>query len=459
MIRRPVGLGMTLTELLVVIAVLGILVTLLIPATSNLLGRVNETVCASQLRSIGQAAVLARQDAGANGQIASANWQVTLYPKVDKAAKVFLCPDGPVPVNDSSGEVTPPTPGGEDIEGNYVIVQSFYPWSDRWESGYDTYAPGGYPLSDDSPWILHFSQHQKDTITTTDSYGNPNPPCYFGYNNAFWAQWDPVLNRWAPPSTYVYESDGSGTSYWGITFGIHWGSAYTNVFMKAEPAGSGGGVRLWTNHEAISGTYSSTFSVLTTEASESVVTSKGVGRLAPSTGFAMQQRHDLPGSYHVPQPGQTLGYLTTGPGPILQTERCHSSSICPNAPGQCDGRNDWIIIGEGKATIPGAPGAPGTAGGFNCTNYGMNSLAGGMSRPEQIFALDYADTIAKPEEDNWSAATWDADSDGRLDFARHRVRGGQGRVNVLFVDGVVRSMTAAEIDPLFQELRDRYWKP
>ena len=75
---------------------------------------------------------------------------------------------------------------------------------------------------------------------------------------------------------------------------------------------------------------------------------------------------------------ETLGELTTGPGPILQTERCHASDICPG----CDGSGDWIILGAGAADPDDPDG--GTEGGFNCTNYGMNNLAGGTDRGDRI---------------------------------------------------------------------------
>jgi prepilin-type processing-associated H-X9-DG protein len=248
-----------------------------------------------------------------------------------------------------------------------------------------------------------------------------------------------------PPKTYVYEPDGTGVSYWGVNIGNS-GGRYVCFFLKAEPV-SGGGMKIWTHYEARATGYQ--FGVMTTDANEDVQTNKGPARLAAGAAFAMKQQHDLGGvaPFYVPRPGQTMGSLTTGPGPILQSQWCHPSEICSG----CDGRNDWLIVGAGNAATPGNP----SSGGSNCTNYGMNNLAGGMGRRNQVFALDYGDTVAKPEEDSWTAPTWDADGNGRPDFARHA----DGWANVLFVGGSVRLMTPAEMDPVYQELRDRYWKP
>ena len=456
--RFPSPRGFTLTELLVVVAVLAVLVTLLVPTLSNLLARVNETLCASQLRAIGQAATLTRHDAGVWGQISSANWQVTLYPKVDKAAKVFLCPDGPVPAAASNeGATTPPTPGGDSIETNYIIVDRFG-WSGGvWRTWGDEFPPGGVTLDDDSPWIMHFSQRQRDTERSLNGL-------LFGDPSAFWLHEDKNTRGygwWGPNMDHVYESDGSGVSYWGALTAVRFsGGNYTKVFVKSEPAT--GGIKLWTHWEARGG---GNWCALISQVSENVQTSKGTVRLVPDAAFSMSWLHDGVDDntgaiiYRVPRPGETVGDLTAGPGPLLTNDLCFQcKSCCPHYPTRCNGINDWIILGAGESSNPSTPGSGGSSG-YNCTNYGMNSLAGAMGRPEQIFALDYADTIAKPEEDNWTAPTWDADSDGRLDFARHAVRGAKERANVLFVGGEVRSMTPAEIDPLYQELRDRCWKP
>ncbi|MCE5325701.1 MAG: prepilin-type N-terminal cleavage/methylation domain-containing protein [Planctomycetaceae bacterium] len=448
----------TLTELLIVIAVMAILATLLIPAASSLLGRVNETTCAGQLRAIGSAAALAQQEGKANGKISTVNWQVTLFPKVDNAAKVFLCPDGPVPVSESSEEDPPsaPVPGGPGIAAQYVLCKVFGGWGVWYSSDYAGWPIGGVPLDDDSPWIIHFSQHQRDTITAGDSYGGQTPRRYLGDPEAFWFVWYTDLNRWGPPS-YIYEPDGTGVSYWALNVGWFAGR-YCSYFMKTEPAA--GGERLWTHWEAASAP--GHLLTLISQASETVVTNKGPTRLISGAAFSMSMLHGLWVSetriYPVPQPGQTIGDLTCGPGPLLINAKCQMSQLCPNYPhweSPCNGRDDWIVLGGGSGGDEGSGGADGSAqSGFNCTNYGMNSQAGSMSRLEQIFAMDYGDTVVKPEEDNWTAPTWDADGDGQVDFARHR-----GRVNALLVDGSVRSMAPADIDPQYEDLRNRFWMP
>ncbi|MCE5279535.1 MAG: H-X9-DG-CTERM domain-containing protein [Planctomycetaceae bacterium] len=442
----------TLSELLVVVAVLAVLVALLLPAGANLLRRVNDITCRNNLKRIGEAAAMVVGAGGKKNDLTAANWYVTLSPKVDKAGRIFYCPEGPQPTALSGDDGGSVIPGGGNVESNYVLVRTHYAQANfAW--GYDTYVGAGYPLSDDSPWMLHFSQHQKSTVT--DGSGR-----YFGDTGAYWG-----TGKALPLQDIAYVPDGTGSSYWGVTFGTWWGAACTNVFMKVEPDGKG--VRLWTQWDGIAGSWWSTYACLWATANENCPTSKGPMGLARDCAFATAVLHGVnhwgPLCY---APNTPNGYawvvnngvttyetqLWQGPGPgLLQTEGCSGGQ--PGCSGGCTGRNDWIILGDPT----GSPEPPSGGGGqivYSATNYGMNEQAVAMSRGGQILALDYPDTVAKPTEDNWNGPTWDADGDGTLDFARHG-----GRVNVLFVDGTVRQMTPDEIDPQDQAMRATYWMP
>ncbi|MCE5279995.1 MAG: prepilin-type N-terminal cleavage/methylation domain-containing protein [Planctomycetaceae bacterium] len=85
--HRSPSQGMTLTELLIVVAVIAILVTLLIPAGGAFLDRVADTRCKSNLNNISQALHV-----GAKGVPAVANWTSTVVANATPA--VLACPKG-----------------------------------------------------------------------------------------------------------------------------------------------------------------------------------------------------------------------------------------------------------------------------------------------------------------------------------------------------------------------------
>ena len=87
------------------------------------------------------------------------------------------------------------------------------------------------------------------------------------------------------------------------------------------------------------------------------------------------------------------------------------------------------------------------------SNYAMNAHTVGEDRVGKIMAMDYIWVTAR-STDNWSGESFDANTDGVLDFARHN-----GRLNVLFHGGEVRSMRPDEIDPSNVTIEAGYWLP
>lgn len=86
------------------------------------------------------------------------------------------------------------------------------------------------------------------------------------------------------------------------------------------------------------------------------------------------------------------------------------------------------------------------------TSYGMNSQVGSLrSGGGKVLALDYERIVAQ-SADLW--ADWDDDEDGVPIFARH-----PGGINVLFVDGSVKTMDPWEIDPIASWIAKTYWNP
>jgi prepilin-type N-terminal cleavage/methylation domain-containing protein/prepilin-type processing-associated H-X9-DG protein len=172
------GFGFTLVELLVVIAILALLLSLLMPAVQQALGRGRATVCRSNLRQLGQAVMLYAADNGGVTPPAATympnfvTWGRILAPYVDmplqgpyRSMGVFGCPEvrgqtHPVPaagIASYSGNtwsfqdqsVVPPIPYAPDTErrafnrrlstiGNpselYLIFDGGYYRSEAWHN-------------------------------------------------------------------------------------------------------------------------------------------------------------------------------------------------------------------------------------------------------------------------------------------------------------------------------------
>ena len=90
----------TIIELLIVIAIIGILAAMLLPALKTANDTANRIVCASNLKQLGTAFAMYVNDYNDftptcqsmyNGSL-STNWPCALYPELNGNAKVFHCP-------------------------------------------------------------------------------------------------------------------------------------------------------------------------------------------------------------------------------------------------------------------------------------------------------------------------------------------------------------------------------
>lgn len=125
--------GFTLIEILVVLAIIGLLAGLLFPVFSSARDSARTTSCASNLKQIGQAITLYVQDNNQRYPLAAqplnCTWVDTIYPYA-KSTKIFSCPSA------EYGEYVPgcgpsePIPGGDPAaqygyNGSYDMVNPF----------------------------------------------------------------------------------------------------------------------------------------------------------------------------------------------------------------------------------------------------------------------------------------------------------------------------------------------
>jgi prepilin-type N-terminal cleavage/methylation domain-containing protein/prepilin-type processing-associated H-X9-DG protein len=88
------------------------------------------------------------------------------------------------------------------------------------------------------------------------------------------------------------------------------------------------------------------------------------------------------------------------------------------------------------------------------TNYGMPGESKFLTyRPGAIALLDYGRYVAHGD-DCWTDPEVDPNGDGVPAFARH-----EGRINVLRVDGSVRLVGPEEVNPAYPSVYRKYWLP
>ncbi len=101
----PKRRAFTLAELIVVIAIIGLLVAILLPTLTGAVATQRQVECALHLEKIGQACAtrMASMGTGFNGQVAPFGWQNTLRTFVSNDKTVFICPEDGNPAPDPGG--------------------------------------------------------------------------------------------------------------------------------------------------------------------------------------------------------------------------------------------------------------------------------------------------------------------------------------------------------------------
>ena len=195
--KHAIRHGFTLIEILVVLAIIGLLAGLLFPVFSSARENARTTSCASNLKQIGQAVTLYLQDNGQRYPLSmqppGCTWVDSIYPYI-KSTQVFSCP------SDQYGKYTPGCVPPHHLEGHPVTEL----YGDN----------GSYDLV--APFISAKTEKDPEGGTYT-SYKIPV--------KSF------ASSRYRFPSSTILVLDGSDTSYF-----FH--SAYAIVNPGIDPIGS-----------------------------------------------------------------------------------------------------------------------------------------------------------------------------------------------------------------------------
>jgi len=402
--RREMRCGFTLVELVIVIAIVGVLLALLVPGMSGVWAVADDYRCTTNLYFLSQAIAMRRADVatGSRSELRTLRWPNLLLPYLEDNGGIFMCP---VPsVVEAPSAVPDETEGGTALPG--------------WGAGPDTGAPAGSesdaykaypPLTelvelrigshflplDAGPYTLKLSDEQFQSAYAQGWFGADNSLRH--PRETFDCTYQPGAN---PHLYYLCNEDSLTTSGNNQDF--------NDVVIRVLDKQDG------TYELAVSSATSGTHSLV----------SKPDGQtLLPIS----------PGGYGG-RPLQTqqisVGVAEEDPTPApVQGKSAPYSVYDPDA-----------LLLTGIAVLS--------------SNYAMNAdTKYATYRPGKVMLLDYYKYISHYTDD-WSARALDPNQDGTPNFARHR-----GRINVLLADGSVQLMDPAELDPLRPEAYGRYWAP
>ncbi|MCE5325769.1 MAG: prepilin-type N-terminal cleavage/methylation domain-containing protein [Planctomycetaceae bacterium] len=464
--------GMTLTELLVVIAVLAILVTLLMPSLSGVLSRTRMTVCRSNLMRIGQCPSLQLRDMDKTVAATLADpkdWYKVVLKDADNAKTILLCPESATNVVVTSGG-TPPSGGtslAEEAMRTFLRdyrqritngIPSWAPWlADPvvlWKTAFrDVYIP----LDGTSYFARKINDPERESLLTVPAGS---------YNGAI------IKDRYGNPLTMLLDTFGASgyganAPQWCFKFNYEPGSnPYCNwiyaesgiIPPDSDPAG------VWQSFKNTGGYYDTGVD-------------QGTGQTWWWGGRAGYKYFGPQGESPCQNVGMWITHKddgTTSIGVRIFTEMMYGQ---PNLVKKGDLTPDDVIVipnGYGSPSNPafsaanwnspdreGYPkvsiGTPGSTGGDGGTpgetnsltiSYGINphlvDVAG--LGADKILAIDYEHLIVQNNDEDWA--------DTNPSFARHN-----GNVNVLLRSGSVKMMNPTEIDPTIPGTEAQYWLP
>jgi len=392
----------TLAELMIVIAIIGILLALLVPSFGEAWALANQTRCTDNLHRLYQAVSMRNADEMVNVRLTSLRataWPAQLMPYLERGAEVMVCPNGGESLSGSGGSGGG-TGGGTDPDGGSGGSGDGGPTSpgspERYAKLTDlaevkNITPSGtyFTALDGCPWMLKLSETQYNAAIAqnllNDTANADNIRTKFDCN---------------------YSPDGNSNRYW-LCDEDHGGDAdFKDIRIHVTEEGDGSFTL------DIDGGYTG---------HSNFIVSKPDGEVLVAVPSKVQGLHL---NLRAVDAGVPPGGGGDGPG--------GAGGTGGQRPGEQDAIPNVIVA----------------------TSYAMNERYPRMPRKSgKILLMDYSHYLAYVTDD-WSGEDMDPDADGIPVFARH-----WSRMNVLYADGSVRLEDARDMDPAVPSIEVLLWAP
>jgi len=393
--------GFTLLELIIVVAILGILMALLMPGMQNVWALADDHRCTTNLYYLSQAIAMRRGDVSMSSrtELRTLRWPTQLLPYAEQAAALLMCPvpslvEDPAPVSDtadgsssSGGWGLGPDGGGS---GGSDGFKAYPPLTELAEIKIGSKTA---LAMDAGPYVLKLSDEQFQPAFSQGWFGIDN-----SLNDAR-GHFDCTYHTGANPDLYYLCVEDSLT-----TAGAN--QDFNDVVIRVVDKHNG----------------SYELSVTTATAGTHAIISKPDGQTLLQLA---------PGGYG----GRGLVSQQISVGVADET-----ADVTPGERPAVLNMYDGDVALEGAAVLS--------------SNYAMNADNKFLNyRAGAVALMDYYRYIFHYTDD-WGTPTLDPNHDGIPNFARHR-----GRINVLLTDGSVQFMDPADLNPVNLDAYLRYWAP
>ena len=388
----------TLVELMIVMAIIGILVALLIPAIQSASASVGQARCAENLHRLWQAVSMRAADEAAHPNkrmLRATAWPAQVLPYLESGSQFMVCPAGGESMSEdgaSAGGQSTSFTDGAASSGTAGGTGSGNDWSNYAQlsdladfmtvAGSSTYI---VPL-EEGRWCLKLSDPQYDAARSQGLLNNDDSANFI--RDKFNTAYQPGSNR---------------HSYW-LCLEDHGGDEdYKDVMMHVI--------------ENKDGSFDLDISAGSTGHTNSII-NKPEGAVLKSV------------------PSNSSGFHLTV-----------KSSDSPDAVGSGGGVELAPQYSSIQADDP-------VQGGVVSTSYAMNAYYPQMTRKAgKILLVDYIKYLAYVNDD-WAGEKMDPEQTGAPLFARHG-----GRMNVLYGDGSVAAENPQDIDPVTPKNEWALWRP